>query len=595
MTKFYDDNTHHQVPDVSWRHKIVQQLMANDVAQSFAKPIGHWLCCIGLGIGASVSMAAPATSAEEIRVLYGPIQVTVSIDSLETFANEGIIEQDLEAYTRRLSDQELVSIRKTLQSSAEIEQVALANFLYTSQGEAILNRLGNIIRTRSNSGFYALRASLILAAGEEGGATPIGFLKAFPTQSIVIDVDRGLQIIRELDQLTNVTSDALALIETQFSKEVAASDDIDFNQLYRPDRSGSHSRETTRTLSLEDAARDRAFDVDLYLPNSQTPAPIVIISHGLGSDRTSYRYIAEHLASHGFAVLAPEHPGSNADYIQALFEGASDQISEPGEFINRSQDISFVLDEISKLAQEDTALGDRLDISRVGVIGQSFGGYTALSLGGAEINFARLETDCPGGDAQNDTLNLSLLLQCRAASLDMGDQAMTNTLSLRDERIKAIMAINPIGSIVFGPEGFSQISVPTLMMTSSSDVVAPTLFEQILPFSWLNVSDKYLVLMRKATHFSTIGPSNIPGADLALPEPIVGPAPQLAQAYAKTMSVAFLKTHLSGDESYRQYLSPTYVNSLSRQPLPLSIVDFLSSEQITQLVKDTSLIVSTIQ
>ncbi|MEL6221747.1 MAG: alpha/beta fold hydrolase [Cyanobacteria bacterium J06627_8] len=548
----------------------------------------------GLSMGGLLAVATPALSADQIRVLFGPIQVSVSVDSLETFANEGRIESDLEVYTRRLSDDELVAVRRTLQSSVDIEQVALANFLYTDQGEAILNRLGNIIRTRSNSGFYALRASLILASGKEGGLTPISFLKAFPTESIVIDIDRGLEIVRELDQLINVTSNALSLIETQFSKEVGNIAARDFAQIGvgAPERLGPYLWDTD-TLSLEDVARDRMFDVDLYIPETDVPAPLVVISHGLGSDRTSYRYLALHLASHGFAVASPEHPGSNADYVQALFEGASDQIAEPGEFINRSEDISFMLNELTRWAEANPGLGDRMDTEQVAVIGQSFGGYTALSLGGAAINFDRLAIDCTQDGLRRETLNLSLLLQCRAASLDLGDQVTSNLLSLQDDRVKAVVAINPIGSTVFGREGFSQVDVPTLIMTSSADLVAPTLFEQIFPFSWLNVSDKYLVLMRGATHFSTIGPSSVSGADVALPETIVGPSPQLAQTYTRAMSLAFLETHLRGNASYQRYLSPTYVSSLSRQPLPLSIVDFLNSDQITQLVKDTSLIALT--
>ncbi|MEB3212052.1 MAG: alpha/beta fold hydrolase [Leptolyngbyaceae bacterium] len=547
---------------------------------------------LGLSLGGLLAVSTPPSlAAEDIRVLYGPIQVTISVDSLETFANEGIVKPDLEAYTKRLSDDELASVRKTLQSSVDIEQVALSNFLYTTQGEAILDRLGSVIRTRSNSGFYALRAALILAAGEEGGATPIDVLKAFPTQSIVIDVDRGLQIVRELDQLTNATSEALSLIEAQFSKGVGAVANSDFDQTYPPNQTGPYLWDAT-TLTLDDAARDRTFDVDVYVPNTDAPAPLVVISHGLGSDRTSYRYLASHLASHGFAVASPDHPGSNADYVQALFEGASNQISEPGEFINRSEDIRFLLDELERRVGGDLALGDRLDTENVAVIGQSFGGYTALSLGGAAINFDRLAADCDDDDRRDDTLNLSLLLQCRAASLNLEEQIASDLLSLRDDRIKAVMAINPIGSTVFGREGFSQVEVPTLIMTSSADVVAPTLFEQIFPFSWLNVSRKYLVLMRGATHFSTIGPSSVPGADVSLPEPIVGPSPELAQQYTQTISTAFLETHLRGDESYQRYLSPTYISSLSRQPLPLSIVESINAERITQLVKDASLIAS---
>ncbi len=50
-------------------------------------------------------------------------------------------------------------------------------------------------------------------------------------------------------------------------------------------------------------------------------------------------------------------------------------------------------------------LGDVLNLEQVGVVGQSFGGYTALALAGTKINFEQLKADCP---ALENTLNVSL-------------------------------------------------------------------------------------------------------------------------------------------------------------------------------------------
>ncbi|MGB3494444.1 MAG: alpha/beta hydrolase [Elainellaceae cyanobacterium] len=537
----------------------------------------------------AVAIAPTVSAANSIRAHYGPIQLSISVESLERFADEGVINPDLQAYANRLSDQELVEVRRLLQSSADVDPVAIANFLYTAQGEAILERVGGVIRTRSSSGFYALRAALILAASHEDGATPLGLLKEFPTDSIVIDVDRGLKIVRELDQLINVTSEALSLVETQFNKDVANINGISLRPAYELSRLGPYLWEQT-TLPLQDKTRDRDLPLDLYLPNVDAPAPLVVISHGLGSDRTSYRYVAEHLASRGFAVAALDHPGSNANYIQALFEGASEQISEPEEFINRPRDISFVLDELTRLAATDAAFRNRMNLDQVGVIGQSFGGFTALSIAGAEINLERLQRDCPSGSALQDTLNLSLLLQCRARNLNPAD--LPDPISLKDDRVKAALAINPISSIVFGSEGMAGVDVPVMIVSGSSDVIAPSLMEQLFPFAWLNVSDRYLVVMRKGTHFSTIGLPDDPANSVELPPAIIGPDPALAQTYTKILSTAFFSTHVAEQPAYQEYLSPSYIRAISREPLPLSIVESLNAEQLTQMVKDTSLLIS---
>ncbi|MGK7916889.1 MAG: alpha/beta hydrolase family protein [Prochloraceae cyanobacterium] len=122
-----------------------------------------------------------------------------------------------------------------------------------------------------------------------------------------------------------------------------------------------------------------------------------------------------------------------------------------------------------------------------------WGGATALSLAGAEINTARLEEEC---EQENIDLNLSSVLQCRANSLP------PLNYNLRDPRIKAAIASNPIASSLFGPEGLSQIELPTLILAGSEDLISPVVQEQIHPFVWLKASPKYLALLVPGTHFS---------------------------------------------------------------------------------------------
>ncbi|MEB3357134.1 MAG: alpha/beta hydrolase [Synechococcales bacterium] len=564
-------------------------------ARSFMRRLMRLELALGMGL-LPLAIATPVRSAEEIRVLYGPIQLSVSVESLATFAETGTIEPDLAAYADRFTEQQLQDIRRVLNSAIEVDEVALTNFLYTPQGEALLNRLGEVIRTRSNTGFYALRASLILAASQRDGTTPIDFLQEFPTNSVVVDVDSALSIASELNRLINVTSEAFALVEDQYQEAIRTAPPALVDSTAVPRRQGSYVSER-ETFVVEDPGRDRQFSYDLYLPDRDTPAPVIVISHGLGSDRTSYAYLARHLASYGFVVALPEHPGSNAEYIQALFAGAAEQVADPSEFVDRAQDISSVLDDLTRRAAEDAALAQRLDVNQAGVVGQSFGGYTALAIAGATIEVQRLQTVCDQEEeGPISSLNVSLLLQCRAVEL-FPQEAETAQISLRDERVKAIIAINPIGSTVFGREGFSAIDIPIMIITGSADVVAPPLSEQILPFTWLTAEDKYLLLMRGGTHFSTIGASEQGSETVPLPPEITGTEQELALArqYVETLSVAFFKTYVSNQPEFRVYLSPTYVNRLSASPLPLNIVQSLNADRLAQLIKNTSLVVSALE
>ena len=95
---------------------------------------------------------------------------------------------------------------------------------------------------------------------------------------------------------------------------------------------------------MSDRTRDRTFPVDLYLPLDQRLHPVIVISHGLGADRTTLAYLAQHLASYGFVVALPEHPGSDWKEFQAFLEGQSDQLVPTREFLDRPLDVSYLLD-----------------------------------------------------------------------------------------------------------------------------------------------------------------------------------------------------------------------------------------------------------
>jgi predicted dienelactone hydrolase len=327
-----------------------------------------------------------------------------------------------------------------------------------------------------------------------------------------------------------------------------------------------------------DLLKGRIYPVDLYLPDSSrttapNSVPVIVISHGLGSDRTSFIYLAQHLASHGFAVLVPEHPGSNRSQIEALLTGVASEIAEPTEFVNRPLDVTYLLNYLEQQAPTNPAY-QALNLKQVGIIGQSFGGYTALTLAGAPINFKELDRNCR--DLEN-TFNVSLLLQCRAQQLKTSTALETE---FRDPRIAAAIALNPITSAILGQDSISKITIPTLILAGSADTVAPALFEQIQPFTWLTSTDKYLVQLIPGTHFSVIGEGEIGSDPVAFPPEVIGPNPAVAQRYTQAISLAFFQTYIANQSAYRAYLSDTYVRSLTEAPI---LIDIIRSLPISNL------------
>ncbi len=526
--------------------------------------------------------APAAWSAERLYLSYGLFERSISLPALEAYAKTGVLDEDLYVYSQYVKDQKaLANIQKVLLSPADLSPVAVSQFLYTPQGEILLKRLGQVIQPESRdraSAFYAIRAALILASVDKAGLSPLNVLQKFPTRGIRIDLLRSLDIARDLEQLVTRTNQITEEINQQATQAAAelpplpTMPDLSLRGLLSWQKTSINLVDDLRGTVLAGVKQPRIFPADIYFPqfrSSRDGQPgtvaVVVISHGLGSDRTTFAYLAEHLASHGFIVVVPEHPGSNARQIRGLLAGTVTEIAEPREFVDRPLDIKFLLDELTRRAAVDSRYG-QMNLTQVGVVGQSFGGYTALALAGAPINFAQLETDCLPEKLEN-TLNISLALQCRAEVLPL------KTYQLADARVQAIIAINPINSAVLGPAGLSQIQIPTMMVSGNADTVAPALPEQIIPFGWLQTRDRYFVMINRGTHFSTLSEVQNENDPLRLPPEVLGESPGVARRYMSSLSLAFFNTHIANQPNYRPYLSAAYTKAISQDPVSLSLVN----------------------
>lgn len=517
----------------------------------------------------------PARSAERIFASFLSFEQSVSVKSLETFAETGRITGDFIPYARYISPEQRPFFQNALQQKLAISPVALSQFLYSDIGELMVQRVARVIRPKSNhGGFYALRGALIVAAADPEGLTVLNFLKHYPIQGLKIDLSEGLAVFSQIRGLIRQTNTLIQVLENQSpASPIASSTGSALTQ------QGQYSwQKTTLTLSDQSATRQgltgqsRQFPVDIYLPQTAAPKPIVVISHGLNSNRNSYAYLAEYLASHGFVVVMPEHIGSNTNQLQALMLGRVKDVTQPIEFLDRPLDVRFILDELERLATADPMFQGQLNLEQVGVIGQSFGGYTALAVAGATINFGQLQQDC--GSRLKDTINISLILQCQALKLPQ------QRYKLADPRVKGVIAINPVDSSVLG-ETLSQIQTPVMLVSGSADKVSPSLLEQATPFTWLTTADKYFVLMQGGTHFSTIAVDPSSESE-AQPESqkLSGPSPDAAKSYLSVLSLAFMKQHIAEEMEYQSYLSPEFVATLRLGKLKLNLTQTLSTHEI---------------
>ncbi len=514
------------------------------------------------GVIADLLTPSAVQSAETIRILAtGPLLFDLSIADLETFAQTGEATGSFANYARFMNDETLALLREGLNRKIPLDVVTVDNLAYSPLGRDTLFNIGKVVQVyRGVNGQKGLRAAVIGAAAnaDEDGWTIVDVLKEFPTDTIEIELSDLLQLRRELSIYWSYNDAVVRAVKTQASAEAEAEG---LNTVGLPDLSQRGPFRFTRsTVTVENPATRQTqeglsvnyeFDVDVYVPSGLTePAPVVIISHGFGDVKESFTFLAEHIATYGYVVMVPEHVGSDLQYRETYLEGRLNTLLSPMEFINRPQEISFLIDKLETLVAESPEWSALLDLDRIGVAGDSLGSSTTLAIAGAEINYARLVEAC---NVDNILLNFALYLECRAQYLP------PQNYDLRDPRVKAVVAGHPLGGALYGPEGMGQIDIPLLMVSGSEDIVSPVVTEQFHPFVWMTSG-------RDAAGFFKL---------------IAGENRDVGTAYYQGLSVAFWNVYLRGDESYRPYLSASYAEQISTdQPMTLDIITSLTPEQI---------------
>ncbi len=145
---------------------------------------------------------------------------------------------------------------------------------------------------------------------------------------------------------------------------------------------GPHSV-TVEDGEWSDPSRDgRVVPYRLYLPSGEGPAPIVVWSHGAGGSRAGAEYLGRHLASHGYACFHLQHAGSDVAVLRELgVQGMLQQMRDPAVSEARFGDIPFTVEQIRRMASEGD-FATRLDATRMGMSGHSFGAITTLAAAG---------------------------------------------------------------------------------------------------------------------------------------------------------------------------------------------------------------------
>jgi predicted dienelactone hydrolase len=524
------------------------------------------LCC---NIDTSVQ------AADSVVIRFGEFAESISLAELQTMATTGKFPDGYSMYTKRLSEEQRLQILAALRTEIPVGVVTMNRLLNTPVGTTILTDLSKAIIRKDAAGVQAIRGGLVLGATAPQGLSVLTFIAAYPSKQLEIDLPQAFQVGKNLNVAFWQTQRFLEAIAPQLQPRK-----INLSLPFDPSQSGT-SQVKVINFNLDDAKRQRRIPVDLYWSDAvNTERPLILFTHGLGSVRTELRYLAEHLASHGYAVAALEHPGSNGVNLEEALAGKT-RLMKPAEFLERPQDISVVLDQLAVLNRTSSSpVFGKLATNKALVLGYSFGGSTALVVGGAEYQLEQLKQRCKDNLA---SASLGEGIQCIAQELS------ENNYQFRDERVKSVIAISPTTSLLFGDTGLSKIAVPTLIWSASADKTTPALTEQIIGFGRMK-SPKLLAGVIGATHLSVKDPTVTLDQRGKISTPLSGGEVVDTQAadirkYLKAIVVAFAAQLTPEAEKYSIFLTSDYAQFASTKDFPIRLIPEIPSAAMEILQK----------
>lgn len=202
--------------------------------------------------------------------------------------------------------------------------------------------------------------------------------------------------------------------------------------------------------------------------------PLVMFSHGRGSNPLAYAWFAQNLAARGYVVAGLYHWRANT-YDATIAYLANKLWQRP---VDLGLAIDFLL--------VDPVWRERIDKDRIGVAGHSQGGFTSLWLGGAKVSrdgYLSFQEGWRNNQALPKHLREALPIDPAPA------------LDVADKRIKAVFAMAPGIIKAFGMDaaGLGQLRVPAYLTVGEADTQTPP--QENAAFAAENIPGAKLVII----------------------------------------------------------------------------------------------------
>lgn len=170
-----------------------------------ARPLKLLAVLLGLSLSA-VTPGLQVQAAEQVVFVSGAFRRSIPVADLEHLAQTGQA-RGLLADVLRFGKQEPASVAKLLNQQLTLPIVLTSRLLSTRIGEALLQRLAGIfspLRT-PQKGVQAIRGALItgLASGN-GSLTATGFLQAYPSQELAVNIPALLGVMSKASSISEL-------------------------------------------------------------------------------------------------------------------------------------------------------------------------------------------------------------------------------------------------------------------------------------------------------------------------------------------------------------------------------------------------------
>ncbi len=141
---------------------------------------------------------------------------------------------------------------------------------------------------------------------------------------------------------------------------------------------------------------DRPLELRVTFPKSGGPYPVIVHSHGMYGSGDGVRPLTDAFARHGYVVVAPTHGDSmryaDAETRRRALGGSLDNTKSWDE---RPKEVSLIIDRLAELEDKVEGLKGKVDTTKVGVGGHSFGAWTTQVVSGMTLGRGAISMSDP--------------------------------------------------------------------------------------------------------------------------------------------------------------------------------------------------------